>query len=76
MKEKTIGIIITSMWLMLDRIGEDQVVVGLGLGCFSKKKSRRKNPATVRRTKVAGLGAGLKFLYMFGAIKAAGFWLT
>ena len=49
MKEKTLGIVVTSMWLMLDRIGEDQVVVGLGIRCFSKRKSRRKNPATVSR---------------------------
>ena len=35
-------------------------------------KNNVSNPASVRRLKAAGLGAGLSFLYTIEAIKAAG----
>ena len=55
--------------------GEDQDVVGLVCEFFEGKRDGKievSNPATVRRLKAAGLGAGLSFLYATRTIKAAG----
>ena len=76
MMGKAMGIVFTTICMMWSRVGEDQRALGLVwnevLGRDREGKKRVLNPATVRRLKAAGLGAGLNILCSFRARKAAG----